>query len=168
MTTISEPIGTADVHRLAELDLFAGADRELLATVALRSVVLEVAKGRELLSEGCEAREFVVILDGHAVVTVAGVPIAYLGAGSSFGEMSLIDGRRRTATVTAASPMQVIVFAREDFRVLLMQEPTFCMRILTMVVGRLRLANSQLAERALAGSGPPSPDPGPARSVTVR
>jgi CRP/FNR family transcriptional regulator, cyclic AMP receptor protein len=133
--------------------------------VAERSVALDVAKGRELVIEGSEAREFVVILDGHAAVSVAGVPIAYLGAGSCFGEMSLIDGRRRTATVTAASPMQVIVFSREDFLVLLMQEPAFCMRILAMVVGRLRLANSQLAERADAGTGPPSPGPGSARSV---
>ena len=60
------------------------------------------------MSEGSEAREFLVILDGHAAVSVGGVPIAYLGSGSCFGERSLIDGRRRTATVTAAAPMRMI------------------------------------------------------------
>jgi CRP/FNR family cyclic AMP-dependent transcriptional regulator len=165
MTTMCDPIGRTDAQRLGELELFAGAGRDLLATLAERSVVLDVGKGRELVSEGSEAREFVVILDGHAAVSVAGTPIAYLGAGSCFGEMSLIDGRRRTATVTAASPMQVIVFSREDFLALLAQEPSFCIRILTMVVGRLRLANSQLAERAEAGPGSPSPGTGSARSV---
>jgi CRP-like cAMP-binding protein len=167
MTATCEPIAVTDPRRLAELELFAGADRELLAAVADRSVALEVDKGRELVSEGAEAREFVVILDGHAAVSVGGVPIAYLGAGSCFGEMSLIDGRRRTATVTAASPMRVIVFSREDFLVLLREEPSFCVRILAMVVGRLRLANSQLAERADADSGPPSPGSGSARSVVT-
>jgi CRP/FNR family transcriptional regulator, cyclic AMP receptor protein len=165
MTTMCEPITGAEVDRLAELELFAGADGDLLAAVADRSVGLEVAKGRELISEGSDAREFVVILDGHAAVSVAGVPIAYLGAGSCFGEMSLIDGRRRTATVTAASPMRVVVFSREDFLVLLTQEPSFCMRILTMVVGRLRLANAQLAERTDVEPGAPSPDLGSVRSV---
>jgi CRP-like cAMP-binding protein len=167
MTITYDPIGNTDVHRLAELELFADADGELLAAVADRSVGLDVEKGRELVSEGSEAREFVVVLDGHAAVSVGGVPIAYLGAGSCFGEMSLIDGRRRTATVTAASPMRVVVFSREDFLVLLAQEPAFCMRILTMVVGRLRLANAQLAERADTDSRAPGPELGSVRSVDI-
>jgi len=162
--TCPDATGDTDVRRLAGLDLFTGADRALLESVAARSVALEVDKGRELVREGGEAREFVVILDGHAAVSIAGVPISYVGAGSCFGEMSLIDGRGRTATVTAESSMRVVVISREDFLVLL-QEPTFCMRILTMVVGRLRLANSQLAERAETGPGSPSPGSGSARSV---
>jgi CRP-like cAMP-binding protein len=164
MTTTCDPTGDTDVRRLAGLDLFAGADRRLLAAVAGRSVAIEVDKGRELIREGGEAREFVVILDGHAAVSISGVTISYVGAGSCFGEMSVIDGRSRTATVTAASPMRVVVISREDFLVLL-QEPAFCMRILTMVVGRLRLANAQLAERSAADPGSPSLRAGAARSV---
>src|SRR4051812_40469278 len=79
MTITCDTIGNTDVHRLTELELFAGADGELLATVADRSVGLDIEKGRELVSEGSEAREFVVVLDGHAAVSVGGVPIAYLG-----------------------------------------------------------------------------------------
>ena len=162
--TCPEATGDTDVRRLAGLDLFTGADRALLESVATRSVALEVDKGRELVREGGEAREFVVILDGHAAVSIGGVPVSYVGAGSCFGEMSLIDGRTRTATVTAASPMRVVVISREDFLVLL-QEPSFCLRILTMVVGRLRLANAQLAERADVDPGSPSSRVGAARSV---
>src|SRR3954447_2922760 len=164
MTITCDPTGDTDARRLAGLDLFTGADRALLQAVAGRSVAVDVEKGRELVREGGEAREFVVILDGHAAVSIAGVTISYVGAGSCFGEMSLIDGRSRTATVTAASPMRVVVISREDFLVLL-QEPSFCMRILTMVVGRLRLANAQLAERADVDPGSPSSRAGAARSV---
>jgi CRP-like cAMP-binding protein len=164
MTLTCDATGGTDVRRLSGLDLFTGADRALLEAVAARSVSLEVEKGRELVREGGDAREFVVILDGHASVSIGGVTISYVGPGSCFGEMSLIDGRSRTATVTAASPMVVVVISREDFLVLL-QEPSFCMRILTMVVGRLRLANAQVAERADADPGTPSSRDGAARSV---
>jgi CRP-like cAMP-binding protein len=158
-------IDSTDVRRLSELELFAGADHDLLVALADRSIAIDVDKGRELVREGGPAREFVVILEGHAVVSLSGVPISYIGAGSCFGEMSLIDGSRRTGTVTAASAMRIVVFNRDDFLELLNKEPAFCVRVLTMIVGRLRLANAQLAERAGAGSGSPSPEPAPARSV---
>ena len=167
MVMVSEHPGTTVEQQLAALDLFAGADRELLATVAERSVEIEVPKGRELTTAGTEAREFVVILDGYAAVSIAGVPISYLGAGSCFGEMSLIDGRPRTADVVALSPMRLIVISREDFLHLIERSPAFCGRLLTVVVGRLRLANAQLAERAEVGSGPPSPETASARSVNA-
>src|SRR4051794_15084479 len=164
MVMVAESTGTA-VQQLAGLDLFIGADRELLLSVAERSVEIEVPKGRELTTAGTEAREFVVILDGYACVSIAGVPISYLGAGSCFGEMSLIDGRPRTADVVALSPMRLIVISREDFQHLLERSPAFCGRLLTVVVGRLRLANAQLAERAEVGSEPPSSETTSTRSV---
>jgi len=159
MVMVAEHPGSTVMRQLAALDLFAGADRALLDTLAERCVEIEVPKGRELTSAGAEAREFVVIVDGYAVVSIAGVPISYLGAGSCFGEMSLIDGRARTADVVALSPMRLIVIAREDFLAMLERSPEFCGRVLTVVVGRLRLANAQLAERAEAGAGPPAPIP---------
>ena len=159
MVMVSEHIGSTVEQRLAALDLFAGVGADLLATVAARCVEIEVPKGRELTTAGTEAREFVVILDGYAAVSIAGVPISYLGAGSCFGEMSLIDGRPRTADVVAVSPMRLVVFSRDDFQHMTEQSPAFCGRLLTVVVGRLRLANAQLAERAEVGAGPPAPTP---------
>ena len=158
-------VDDADVGRLAELELFAGADRERLHAVTGRSTVIDVDKGRELVRQGSDAREFVVILDGRAVVSVDDAAIAHLGPGSCFGEMSLIDGTRRHASVTAATPMRVVVFSRDSFFALLTDEPSFSMSVLAMLVGRLRMANAQLADRAAAGPGSPSPVSGPARSV---
>jgi CRP-like cAMP-binding protein len=166
MVMVSERPGPKSVQPLAALDLFAGADRELLTAVAERSVEIEVPKGQELLTAGTVAREFAVILDGHAAVSIGGVPISYLGTGSCFGEMSLIDGQLRTADVVALAPMRLVVISGEDFRMLLARSPEFCGRMLTLVVGRLRLANAALAERAEVGSGSPSPETASARSVS--
>lgn len=154
------------VDELASLDLFNGTDRSVLAEIAERGFELEVPAGRLLMQAGTEAREFVVILDGHAEVAIGGAPVSYVGPGSCCGEMSLIDGRRRTADIRALAPMRVFVIAREDFFVLIERSPAFGARMLTVVVGRLRLANAQLAERAETGlAESPSPAAVSARSV---
>jgi CRP/FNR family transcriptional regulator, cyclic AMP receptor protein len=141
--------GAATVlDELAGLDLFEGTDRTLLGDVAARGLELRVPSGHTLMRSGSEARELVVILDGHAEVSIARNPVAYLGPGSCCGEMSLLDGRRRTADVRAAAPMRLFVLSREDFFLLLERSPAFGARMLTTVVGRLRLANAALAERA--------------------
>ncbi len=165
MVMVWERPGTTAVQELVALDLFSGADRELLATVAERSVEVEVPEDRVLLTAGTEAREFVVILDGHASVSIAGVPVSYLGAGTCFGEMSLIDGRPRTADVVARSSMRLIVIRREDFLDLIEQSPAFCGRLLALIVGRLRLANAKIAEWAEGGSTPPNIEASSARSA---
>jgi CRP/FNR family transcriptional regulator, cyclic AMP receptor protein len=164
MVMVWDSAGTAAAHELGALDLFADTDRELLDAVAARCVELDVPAGHELMRAGAEAREFVVILDGIAEIAIAGLPIARLGAGSCLGEMSLVDARRRTADVVARSPMRLIVLSRDDFLLLLERSSSFCVGLLRMVVGRLRLANAQLTERNVAGSGPAdSPRPRPAR-----
>ena len=155
------------LNRLAEVELFSGATQADLDRIAGRCVELQVSAGRELCREGERAREFVVILDGEALVTIDGRQTAYLGQGSCFGEMALIDGHKRTATVTARSAMRVLVFDGDDFRALLEELPGFSARILSLVVGRLRLANSQLSqlsERAGSIHRSPSPWSVPARS----
>lgn len=143
-------VGNSTVTALRELmglDLFVGTDRSLLADVAARGIELHLPEGHVLMRAGSEAREFVVILDGHAEVVLAGSPLAYLGPGSCCGEMSLVDRHRRTADVRAQVPMRVFVLSREDFFLLLERSPAFVTRVLTTVVGRLRLANVALAVR---------------------
>lgn len=154
------------VDELAALDLFSGTDRADLAEIAGRGVELDLPAGRFLMRSGSEAREFVVILDGHAEVAIGGRPVSYVGPGSCCGEMSLVDGRRRTADVRALAPMRVFVISRDDFFTLMERSRAFGARMLTVVVGRLRLANAQLAERAETGfAASPSAAAVSARSV---
>lgn len=164
MTMTTHPSKT---DRLAGIELFAGAAQADLDRVAERCAELDVAPGRELCREGERAREFVVILEGEAMVTIGGRDTAHLGRGSCFGEMALIDGRKRTATVVACTPMRVLIFDGDDFRTLLEEFPSFSFRILSLVVGRLRLANSQLSERDGSINRSPSQWSTPTRSANL-
>jgi CRP/FNR family transcriptional regulator/CRP/FNR family cyclic AMP-dependent transcriptional regulator len=68
--------------------------------------------------------------------------IAIVGPGDCFGELSLLDGGPRTATVTATSDMSLLVLSEWVFRGLLHQHPSIAMKTLSTLAGRLRLASS--------------------------
>ena len=65
-----------------------------------------------------------MILDGEASASRGGVPVATLGPGDFFGELGLLDGPRRTATVTATTPMRLLVVGAREFRSMLGAFPT--------------------------------------------
>ena len=69
--------------------------------------------------EGQPGDDFFVVVDGTAEATVGGDPLGELGPGSFFGEMALIDGGDRSATVRAKTPMSLLVLGRHDFNEML-------------------------------------------------
>ena len=75
--------------------------------------------GDALTRQGDEGSEFFVIVDGDASAAVDGDEVGTIGPGGFFGEMALIDGGERVATVTATSPMQLLVLDRHDFNEML-------------------------------------------------
>jgi voltage-gated potassium channel len=99
-----------------------------------------VPAGHVVVREGDEGREFFVIADGTARVTVGdGTEVAELGPGSFFGEMALLDGGDRVATVTAASTLELLVLHRDEFNEMLgMAMPTLAPKLLAVVGRRLR------------------------------
>ena len=72
--------------------------------------------GEELTKEGRLAQEFFVIDEGAAEVRRDGERIAELGAGDFFGEIGLLEGGTRTATVIATTPLRLIVMSAQEFR----------------------------------------------------
>jgi CRP-like cAMP-binding protein len=99
-----------DAREVKLAPLFAGLDKRALEKVALLSETLDVKAGKEITQEGRLAWEFFVIESGTADVAQDGAVIGTLGPGDFFGEVGLLGGgERRTATVTATSPMQLIV-----------------------------------------------------------
>ena len=99
-----------DAREVKLAPLFAGLDKRALEKVALLSETLDVRAGDEVTKEGRLAWEFFVIENGTAEVKQDGAVIGTLGPGDFFGEIGLLGGGdRRTATVTATSPMQLIV-----------------------------------------------------------
>jgi CRP-like cAMP-binding protein len=102
--------------RLKDVPFFSSMSEQDLAAVAQQTDEISVAAGRVLAREGDLGEKFFVIESGTADVIRGGAPVAKLGAGDFFGEIALIREDRRTATVTATSPMVLLVMTGSTFR----------------------------------------------------
>jgi CRP/FNR family cyclic AMP-dependent transcriptional regulator len=102
--------------RLESVPFFGMMRKKELAQVAQQCDDVDVPAGKVLAREGDIGHEFFVIDSGSAEVTRGGEHVADLGPGDFFGEMALLQEERRTATVTATTPMTVIVMTRAQFR----------------------------------------------------
>lgn len=130
---------------LAAVPIFAGLSKRQRARLLDASSVVEHAAGREIATEGQGALALHVVLDGTATVSKGGVDKRTLGAGDYFGEISLIDGKRRSATVTATAPLTVLAVPHGAFRSLLDDDPTCAREMLMMLCARLREAEASAA-----------------------
>ena len=98
--------------------------------------------GTTIVAEGSPGTAFFVILEGQAKVQVGKKAVARLGAGDFFGEISLLDGGRRTASVVAETPMLCLKLGGVHFLRLLNDEPALALKLLRGVAGRLRAAEA--------------------------
>ncbi len=112
-----------DQGRLKSVPFFSGMSKGELGAIAQQTDEVDVPAGRVLAREGAFGQEFFIIDTGTAEVTRGGEAIAELGAGDFFGEMALLEEDRRTATVTAKTPMLLIVMTRSNFRALDRTQP---------------------------------------------
>ncbi|MEN3282766.1 MAG: family transcriptional regulator, cyclic receptor protein [Solirubrobacteraceae bacterium] len=105
-----------DSRDVAAIPLFAGLSKDDQQVVAQYADEIDVPAGTKLAQEGRLAYEFFAIQDGTAQVTREGEPIADLGPGDFFGEIGLLGGERRMASVTATSPMRLVVLTGAQLR----------------------------------------------------
>jgi len=117
--------------------LFEGLSRRQLGQIARLSDDLEVPAGTVLCEEGARGREFFVIIAGEAEVTRGGQPVARIGAGDFFGEIALLERVKRTATVTALTPLSFFVISSSAFGSVLDADPTIERRLLHALARRL-------------------------------
>ena len=97
------------VIRLRTLPAFRGhRDRDLRSLTSLVDRA-EIPPGHVLTHQGDFARQAFLVLDGSAEVSVDGQSVAAIGPGDFVGEMAMLDGHRRSATVRATSRMEVLV-----------------------------------------------------------
>ncbi len=133
------------IEMLAQRPLFAGLSRKELESVAQLGVTLEIAANQVLTKEGAIGQEAFLIVSGNAHCTVGDqVEVANLGPGDLFGEMSLLDGERRSATVIAETDMTVTVFNRREFVRLVESSPDVAMKLLASMAARLRAVDIEL------------------------
>ena len=124
-------------ERLRTIPLFRELSKQELRRVAMLMTPVEIAAGRELIREGDVGREFMIILDGTAVVRRRGRKIADLGPGDFLGEVSMLSGAPRTADVIATSTMTVEVLTRSELSALLDENPAMMKKVLMGALSRL-------------------------------
>jgi CRP-like cAMP-binding protein len=127
------------IHLLHNIWLFSTCNDDELARIAAVAKPREAAQGERLTIQDEEGREFFVIVSGDASAAVDGEEVGTIGPGGFFGEMALIDGGERVATVTATTPMQLLVLDRHDFNEMLeLAMPQIAPKLLAVVGARMR------------------------------
>jgi CRP/FNR family cyclic AMP-dependent transcriptional regulator len=127
----------AKVELIRRAPLFAQCSKRELAEVASIADELDLPAGRELIREGQRGREFFVLLEGEADVTRDGKRIATMKPGDFFGEIALISNAPRTASVTASTPVRVLVVTERSFKSLLERVPSIQLKVLRALAERL-------------------------------
>jgi CRP-like cAMP-binding protein len=136
------PRHDAFLSHLAEVPLFSALSKKELALVARRAEEVKVDPGRVLVTEGSTGSEFFVIIDGNAKVSRRGRKVATLGPGAAFGELALLDRAPRNATVTAETPMDLVVLGQREFGGIIDEVPGFSRKLLAGMARRLRDADA--------------------------
>jgi CRP-like cAMP-binding protein len=127
----------AKIDLLKNVPLFAGCSKSELQRIASLADELDLGEGATLIREGERGREFIVVADGTVRVTKKGKTVRELGAGDFIGEIALVADVPRTATVTATSPVRLLVVTDRAFRGLLEQMPSIAKKVLQSLGERL-------------------------------
>ena len=139
------------IERLKEVPLFGECSVKQLRSLAKITKVFDVTAGAVIARAGEPGDEFFLICDGSARVEVSPDQHALLGPGKFFGEMSLLDGGPRSATVVASTPVRLFAISRRNFSVLLKDVPDLVETLLVTLSKRVRQAEER-AERLASGA----------------
>jgi len=126
------------VELLEQIPLFSSCTKREMAQVAALTSPAELAAGTILTRQGAAGGLAFVIASGRAEVTRQGKRLATLGPGDVVGELSLIDGQPRSATVKALTDLEVLEIDGRDLAKLLRKAPSVTRKLLESMAGRLR------------------------------
>jgi len=138
----------AKLEMLRHVPLFAGCSKKELGEISTLADELSLPAGTKLIEEGRQGHEFFLLVDGEVDVRMKGRKVKSLGTGAWFGEMALVSSLPRNATVTALSPVRVLVVHEQAFRRLLRDSPGIQLKVLQTLADRA--VENALTEGALA------------------
>jgi pyruvate,water dikinase len=145
------------VAALQRVQLFADMDRRQAEQIARLLKRRPFAKGETVILEGSGGAAFFLVESGEASVTSKGVYLSTVGPGDCFGEIALIDGGPRSATVTAATDLVCYGLTFWEFRPLVERNGALAWKLLQALAKRLRAADPSLLNRGgKPGGGLPS------------
>jgi CRP/FNR family transcriptional regulator, cyclic AMP receptor protein len=123
---------------LASVPLFEGLSKRELESIHRVAKEVHFDEGHDIVEEGATGVGFHLLLEGEAHVLIGGRKRATLRAGDYFGEMSLIDGGPRSATVRTSTPVRTLALTSWAFLPLLDKNPSIARKLLTEMSKRLR------------------------------
>jgi CRP-like cAMP-binding protein len=136
---------SSKIALLQKVPLFRDLSRRQLDQIARLADEIEAREGKRLATAGETGLELFVIVEGHATVKTRGGRTVRLGPGEFFGEMSLLDGGARSATVEAESDMRLLVVGRREFWSLLGSAPPLVLKIMSSLSRRVRDAEAAVS-----------------------
>jgi CRP-like cAMP-binding protein len=123
---------------LRTVPLFSGLDEGELERVSTLADIVDLPADRLLMTQGQHGWEMFVLVSGSARIERDGRSLGERGPGEVLGEIALLDGGPRTATVTLSQPSRLLVLARREFQALMDEFPEIRLRVLEAVAHRLR------------------------------
>jgi len=128
------------IELLKKVPMFSNLSQRHLREIGKHADQVKVEGGRVLAQQEKKGWEFIFIVEGKARVEKDGKVINQLAAGDFFGEISLIDGEPRTATVISGTDMTLLVVDKRSFDHLLDRVPGLQRKILLSLCKYLRSA----------------------------
>ena len=127
----------AKIELLKRVPLFERCSQRELGQIAMLADELALPGARDLTREGASGFEFIILVEGEADV-VRGVRVVNeLGPGDFVGEIALVSGKPRTATVKTRGPARVLVITASGFRTLMHDVPSIKDKVLAAVTARI-------------------------------
>jgi CRP/FNR family transcriptional regulator, cyclic AMP receptor protein len=127
----------AKMELLKRVPLFYACSKRELGEIAMLADELDLPKARNLTKEGTAGWEFIVLIEGEADVVRKGKVVNELGPGDFIGEIALVSGKPRTATVRTRGPARILVVTASGFRTLMHDVPSIQEKVLTALAARI-------------------------------
>jgi CRP/FNR family cyclic AMP-dependent transcriptional regulator len=131
-------ISQSEIQYLSRVPLFSRCTKAELRHIATYGTPLTVPSGKVLTKEGASGREFFLVLKGKASCTIRNRQVNVISEGDFFGELALLEGGIRTATITATSEMQLLVLDAGEFKDLVASSPTISSNLMAALATRIR------------------------------
>jgi len=135
---MNRAVATPSIDVLQRVPLFAGLERKELESIAASMRERTFPAGDTVTQEGAGGAGFFVVENGEAEVTVHGEPRGSIGPGDYFGEIALLTGSDRTATIVAKSDLHCYGMTPWDFRPLVESNPGIAWKLLQSMADKLR------------------------------
>lgn len=146
------------LEKLPEQSLLKVLDTEELSQLLAQAREAKAKKGEAIIRQGDDGNALVILLEGQARVTVYSangreIVLEYAGPGTVLGEIALLDGGSRTASVIAMGPLKYLTLPRSVFEHVIASNHRIALRLMKELASRLRKANQTIeTDRAYAAA----------------